>query len=36
VLVGTVKKLDKSARMFNVSDATTLKSTIDALKTVSV
>ncbi|MBI2812529.1 MAG: ACP S-malonyltransferase [Candidatus Melainabacteria bacterium] len=31
VLVGTVKKIDKSARMFNVSDSTNLKATIQEL-----
>jgi len=36
VLVGTVKKLDKTARMLNVSDATTLQATIDSLKSVTV
>ncbi len=31
VLVGTVKKIDKSVRMFNVSDSTNLKATIQEL-----
>jgi [acyl-carrier-protein] S-malonyltransferase len=32
VLVGTVKKIDKSMKMFNVSDAATLQAAIDGLK----
>jgi [acyl-carrier-protein] S-malonyltransferase len=32
VLVGTVKKIDRSAKMFNVSDSANLKATIDELK----
>jgi len=31
VLVGTVKKIDRSAKMFNVSDSTNLKTTIQEL-----
>ena len=37
VLVGTIKKIDRSMTLYNVSDAQTLQSTVDALKqTVSV
>jgi len=32
VLVGTVKKIDRSAKLFNVSDAASLKKTIEELK----
>lgn len=32
VLVGTVKKIDKTMKLFNVSDAQNLKSTIESLK----
>lgn len=32
VLVGTVKKIDRQAKLFNVSDPQTLQATIEALK----
>ncbi len=34
VLAGLVKKIDKNARTFNVSDSTTLQSTVDELRAV--
>lgn len=32
VLVGTIKKIDRSKKLFNVSDAQTLQATVEALK----